>query len=78
MNKFIGEKEYLLDYLTLADFKIAEASYYFEKLYEEHGEECKKLIQIRNRIEKLPEIKAWYENGGVKEPFLPSYAQLKF
>jgi len=29
LNKFIGEKEYLMGYLTLADFKIAEASYYF-------------------------------------------------
>lgn len=34
MKKFVGEKKYTLGYLTLADFKIAEASYYFEKLYQ--------------------------------------------
>ena len=50
LNKFIGEKDYLLGYLTLADFKIAEASYYFEKLYTEHADEFKKLIQIRSRV----------------------------
>ena len=37
LNKFIGEKEYLVGYLTLADFRIAEASYYFEKLYTGDG-----------------------------------------
>ena len=50
LNKFIGEKDYLLGYLTLADFKIAEASYYFEKLYTEHADEFKKLIGIRSRV----------------------------
>jgi len=54
LNKFIGDKEYLLGYLTLADFRIAEASYYMEKLYNDHGEEFKKMVQIRKRVEGLP------------------------
>jgi len=29
-------------------------------------------------VEELPEVKKFYEKGGIKEPFLPSYAQLKF
>jgi hypothetical protein len=29
LNHFIGDKEFVMGYLTLADFKIAEASYYF-------------------------------------------------
>lgn len=33
LNQFIGTRNTVLDYLTLADFKLAEASYYFEKLY---------------------------------------------
>ena len=29
LKKFVGEKDYVLGYLTLADFRIAEATYYF-------------------------------------------------
>lgn len=47
LNKFIGEKDFLLGYLTLADFKLAEASFYFEKLYTEHAEEFAKFVKIR-------------------------------
>lgn len=36
LNHFIGNKDYALGYLTLIDFKLAEISYYFEKLYSEH------------------------------------------
>ena len=54
LNNFIGDKDFLLGYLTLADFKIAEASYYFEKLYDEHAESFKKLIAIRERVESIP------------------------
>ena len=50
LNAFIGDKDFLLGYLTLADFRLAEASYYFEKLYSEHVDEFKKLIKIRERI----------------------------
>ena len=35
LNKFIGNKEFALGYLTLVDFYIAEHSYYFEALYED-------------------------------------------
>lgn len=33
IQNFIGEKKWALGYLTIADFEIAEASYYFEALY---------------------------------------------
>lgn len=29
LNHFIGNKEFAIGYLTLADFKLAEAAYYF-------------------------------------------------
>lgn len=29
LNHFIGNKEFVLEYLTLIDFKIAEVAYYF-------------------------------------------------
>lgn len=31
--KYIGNKDFTIGYLTLVDFKIAEATYYFQKLY---------------------------------------------
>ena len=38
LNKFIGNKQFALGYLTLVDFYIAEFSYYFEALYEDQKE----------------------------------------
>jgi hypothetical protein len=68
-----------LGYLTLVDFKIAEASYYFEKLYSENYKDYEVLTRIRNNVENLPEIKKYYASeGAIKEPFVTSYAQLKF
>ena len=68
-----------MGYLTLADFKLAQASYYFEKLYEDQYPQYKALSKIRNTINNLPEVKQYYEQpNAVKEPFLPSYAQLKY
>lgn len=75
---YIGNKDTSIGYLTLADFKIAEASYYFEKLYPDHVKILEPLIHIRRSLEQLPAIKKFYENGGIAAPFLPSYAQLKF
>ncbi len=33
IQNFIGDRQWALGYLTIADFEIAEASYYFEALY---------------------------------------------
>lgn len=78
LNHFIGDKEFALGYLTLIDFKIAEMSYYFEKLYSEHTKKFDTILRIRKNVENLPEIKQFYQKGGLASPFLPSYAQLKF
>lgn len=79
LKKFYGEKKYALDYLTLADFKLAEASYYFEKLYSKQFHEYEFLSRVRNEIQNLPEVKKYYSNeNAIKAPFMPSYAQLKF
>lgn len=53
-NKFVGEKDTVLGYLTFVDFKVAEASYYFEKLYTDHAENFKTMIRIRKNVESLP------------------------
>ena len=60
LKAFIGEKEHVLGYLTLADFRIAEASYYFEKLYDKQIGDYKFLQKVRNSVESLPEVKAYY------------------
>lgn len=48
---YIGNKDSAIGYLTLADFKIAEASYYFEKLYPDHVKVLEPLIHIRRCLE---------------------------
>ena len=79
LKAFIGEKQFTLGYLTLADFRIAEAAYYFEKLYEKQIGDYPFFGRIRQGIESLPEVKAYYEReGAVKGPFMPNYSQLKF
>lgn len=79
MKKFVGDKKYILGYLTLADFKIAEASYYFEKLYSKQYGDYKFLTTIRETVENLNEVKNYYKGeNSVKGPYLPTYAQLKF
>ena len=71
-QKFVGEKEWTLGYLTLADFIIAENSYYLEKVYPEEYKSYPALQRIRDNIENLPEIKEYYAKpNAIKGPFLP-------
>ena len=51
----------MLDYLTLADFKLAEASYYFEKMYVKEFKEFPFLKTIRSTVENLKEVQKYYE-----------------
>lgn len=61
ISKYIGEKDTCLEYLTLADFKLAEASFYFEKLYHEQYPKYEAISRIRKTIMNLPEVKKYYE-----------------
>ena len=47
LSKFIGGNDTTIGYLTLADFKIAEASYYFEKLFHESKKNFEALVKVR-------------------------------
>lgn len=74
--KILGDQDWLLGYLTLADFKVVEASHYLEGIWPEHFKEYPKLSALRKRFEELPEIKAYYASeGAVKGPFLPPTAK---
>jgi glutathione S-transferase len=72
IQSFIGEKKWALGYLTIADFEIAEASYYFEALYADEYLNWSFWETIRENFNALPEIQAYYKReDSVKEPFLP-------
>jgi hypothetical protein len=44
----------ILSYLTIADFLLAELSYYIEKLYPEEFPQYKNLITVRDHVMNLP------------------------
>ena len=50
LNKFIGEKNFALGYLTLADFFIAEDSYYIERVFPEEFKAFPFLHRIRENF----------------------------
>lgn len=79
LAKFKGNKTWLYDYLTIADFMLAEVSYYIENVYKEHYQTETFLQEIRQSFENLPEIKAYYaKETAVKGPFVPPFATIKF
>lgn len=71
-QKFVGEKQWTLGYLTLVDFIVAENSHYLEKVYPEEFKSYPALQRIRDNIENLPEVKEYYSKpNAIKGPFLP-------
>lgn len=76
VNKFLGEKEWLVGYLTLADFKVAEAVNYLEGIWPEHFKEFPNLAALRDRFNHLEAVKKYYEGAdAIKGPFLPPSAK---
>jgi hypothetical protein len=54
---FRGNKEWLLDRITLADFVLAELSFYVEKVFPNEYKNLQFLHDIRQRFTAIPEIK---------------------
>lgn len=76
LNKFLGDKDWFLGYLTIADFRAAEAVNYLEGIWPVHFKEFPKLAALRDRFNNLNEIKAYYASeGAIKGPFLPPTAK---
>lgn len=72
IQNFIGDRSWALGYLTIVDFEIAEASYYFEALYPNEYLNWPFWETIRENFNALPQIQAYYKReDSVKEPFLP-------
>jgi len=76
--KFLGDKDWLLGYLTLSDFKLAEAVNYLEAVWPDQFKEYPKLNALRTRFNDLPQIKAYYASeGAIKEPLVPQLAKVQ-
>ena len=77
LSKFYGEKEFALGYLTLADLKISEIANYVEKITPDVFEKFGFLKRVRDAVNNIPEIKAYYQKEtAVKGPFLPPIAAI--
>jgi glutathione S-transferase len=77
LDKSIGEKPFVLGYLTLADFIVAEDSHYIQRVYPEEYKKLSFLHRIRENFENLAETKAYYAKPtAFKGRFFPAYAQL--
>lgn len=59
-DKFIGGKDFIMGYVTIADFFLTEYSYYIEKLYPEEFSNYKNIKNVRDCVANLPEIKRYY------------------
>ena len=77
LAKFVGENKFVLGYLSLADFVVAEDSHYIERLFPEEYKTFYFLGRIREEFERLPEIVSYYEQpNAFKGRFFPEYAAL--
>ncbi|XP_031505747.1 uncharacterized protein LOC116268063 [Nymphaea colorata] len=75
LDKFVGENKFVLGYLTLADFVVAEDSHYIERLFPEDFKAFSFLGRIRAEFNDLPQIKKYYEQPkAFKGRFFPEYA----
>lgn len=72
-------KDFVLGYLTLADFVVSEASYYVENVIPEVYNKYEALSSIRKSFESMKEIQSYYgQQNAVKGPFLPPIGKVKF
>jgi len=75
LNKFVGEKSFVLGYLTLADFVVAEDSHFIERVFPIEYKTYGFLHKIRENFSKVPEIVAYYQKPtAFKGRFYPEYA----
>ncbi len=74
---FVGEKPFVVGYLTLADFVTAEDSHYIEAAFPEEYKAFPFLQRIRDSFNSVPEIAAYYgSESAFKGRFFPESAFL--
>jgi glutathione S-transferase len=75
LDKYVGEQQFVLGYLTLADFAVAEDSYYIETVFPEQFKTWGFLNRIRDSFNSQPQIAAYYKSqSGFKGEFYPQTA----
>lgn len=78
VQKFYGDKQFALGYLTLPDLEFAELAYYIRTLSQEFYSSFPFLENVRVAVSELPEIKSYYDrNNAVNGPFMPPNCNLK-
>lgn len=60
IKEFIGDKQFALGYLTLADFYLAEQLSYFETFFPSEHKNFGYWWRIRHNFEELKEIRSYY------------------
>ena len=72
VEKFLQGKDYVIGYLTIADFYLAEYFHYIRLLYPNEYMAFKGMLNLQEKVESLPEVKAYYERKPhILTPFLP-------
>lgn len=72
LKKFVGERDFALGYLTLADFILSERLYFIEEIFPELRTTYSFLWRVRHNFEQVPGIIAYYSRpDAVAEPFVP-------
>jgi len=75
LDASVGEKPFVLGYLTLADFIVAEESNYIQRVFPEEYKKLPFLQRIRENFNKVPEIEAYYAGPtAFKGSFFPPTA----
>jgi glutathione S-transferase len=78
LRDFVGDREFAIGYLTLADFYLAEYLYFFETIFPSEHRHYLFWWRIRHNFEELPGVRAYYQRpDAVTEPFVPSFLPLQ-
>lgn len=76
LYKFLLFKDWLIGYMTLADFQLAELVNYLNGIWPDHIKHFPKLLALRDRFNDIGAIKSYYSReDAVKGPFLPPTAK---
>jgi len=67
----MGDKEFIMGYLTIADFFLSEFSHYFEAIYPNEYKKYSFLGTIRRNFNKIPSIQQYYKRNDAKTIFMP-------
>ena len=78
IRDFIGDRQWALGYLTLADFFLAENLNYFEALFPTEHKNYGFWWRIRHNFSELPQTVSYYKRpDAMHGPFLPPMAAVQ-